>query len=144
MICFFKESSWIGTKFANRLIYQYNSYPLTNRGEIVLNKLQSTGQITEVENFFKKPSDWGYRGINTKVKLQDKSIAELQIHTPQSLNAAKKVRRLYEKWRDLDSKQLTISQLAQKEKDRLKSIMISEKEINRVIPSLKVQPAVHP
>lgn len=92
----------------------------------IANKLQSTGKIVETQNFFQNPTNWGYEGINMKVRLQDGSLAEIQVHTPQSLEIATKIHKVYTKWRDLNPSTLTGSQMKAYEADRASSLKIAQ------------------
>jgi len=59
--------------------------------------LQSFGdKVVKADNYFSHPTN-GYRGINTDIRLSDGSLAELQIHTKESLAKAEELHPLYDK-----------------------------------------------
>lgn len=82
-----------------------------------LEKVRSNFDVVEVSDFFKIPTGWGYKGINVKVRLPNGQLAEIQIHTPESLSAATDIHKLYEKWRNLDLSKLSNTQIDQLKQD---------------------------
>lgn len=82
--------------------------------------------VQETRNYFKQPSEWGYRGVNMKVKLPNDTLAEVQVHTPQSLKVSSAQHDLYEKWRNVDYNKLTPQQIVEKNADMLKSRAIGD------------------
>lgn len=65
--------------------------------------LQSLGQkvkVENVENYVNQPTVWGYQGININIRTPNGNLAEVQIHTPESIAVQKALHPLYEKWRN--------------------------------------------
>lgn len=58
--------------------------------------------VVRAKNRFSNPTDAGYRDILTNVKMPNGAIVELQVSTPQMLNAKKVAHTLYEVERELD------------------------------------------
>ena len=106
-------------------------------GRIIVRETEIPNQIKNIENnfketktkdFFKNPTDWGYRGINIKVKLPNGLPAEVQIHTPWSLEIANKIHPYYEKWRNLDLDKLSTNEIVRMKND----ISISREIANNI------------
>lgn len=94
-----------------------------------LENIKKNFEVVESRNYFDHPTDFGYKGINITVKLSNGMLAEIQIHTPESLKISNKVHSLYEKWRNKDYLKLTSEQIAEKDADEKKAQAISEKYI---------------
>src|SRR3990167_4184553 len=90
-----------------------------------LSNIQKNFDVVEVRDFFKTPTEFGYKGISAKVKLPNGQLAELQIHTPESLVSASRMHKLYEKWRNLDVEKLTLKQLKEMATDIAESQKLS-------------------
>ncbi len=71
-----------------------------------LQNIENNFNVVEVEDFFKNPTIFGYRGINIKVKLPNELPTEVQIHTPQSLEIADAIHPIYDKWKNEDTANL--------------------------------------
>ncbi len=93
--------------------------------DVALGNIKGNFQVDEIQNFFQTPTSWGYRGVNTKVRLPNGLITEIQIHTPQSLEIGKKIHPIYEKWRNLDLRKLSEKQKSEYLADMAKSKKIS-------------------
>lgn len=65
----------------------------------LLHILEQNVKIESVENYVDKPTVWGYQGININIRTPNGNLAEVQIHTPESIAVQKALHPLYEKWR---------------------------------------------
>jgi hypothetical protein len=118
-----KDPSEIADNLAGRIVIEQPDI-----GQQI-NNIRNNFKVTEVSDFFEKPTDWGYQGVNIRVELPNGLPAEIQIHTPESVSGATKIHKLYEKWRNLDWDKLSEAQLAEKEADRLASVKIAQGEV---------------
>lgn len=89
-------------------------------------KIQKRFDVQKVKNYFEKKSLWGYRGANIVVRLKNGSLAEMQIHTPESLKIVDEIHPIYEKWRNKDIQKLTNNERIEMQKDIEKSNAISD------------------
>jgi hypothetical protein len=81
--------------------------PLDQASETI-KKVEASFDVERTKNYFERPSPWGYRGANIVVKLPDGAgLAEIQIHSPESLKIVDAIHKIYEKWRNLDISKLT-------------------------------------
>lgn len=94
--------------------------------ETTLKNVQNNFRVEEIQNFFQNPTEWGYKGINIKVKLPNDLLSEIQIHTPESLKIATQIHKIYEKWRNFDLSKLTKAQKVEFLVDIKKSKEISQ------------------
>lgn len=101
----------------------------TNLGDVTNQEqnIKNNFNVKESQNYFDKPNEWGYKGINMRVELPGGSPAEVQIHTPESWKAAKAVHHLYENWRDVDVGKLTPEQEKAYNTDKALSNEISQR-----------------
>lgn len=83
--------------------------------------------IIETRNYFDQPNDWGYQGINIKVKLPNGVLAEIQIHTPESWKATQAIHKIYDTWKGKDTGKFTPAQEAAYRADKVLSNQIAEK-----------------
>ena len=97
--------------------------------ETQIKNIQENFEVVEIENFFNRPTNWGYTGVNIRVRLPNGMLAEIQVHTSESLTVAKKIHTMYEKWRSVDERSITDKQLQEREKDRQLSKEIALREI---------------
>jgi hypothetical protein len=70
---------------------------LTSLGTVA-KKIEASGLVTGSENYFHRPSPYGYEGLHFNVKLPN-GVGEIQIHTPESYAAAEAIRASYNKTR---------------------------------------------
>ncbi|MGB9598391.1 MAG: hypothetical protein ACPLZH_00905, partial [Minisyncoccales bacterium] len=56
---------------------------------------QLGGRVADFDNYFEKPIN-EYKGINVDIRLSDGSLAELQIHTPETLKRAEELHKEYD------------------------------------------------
>lgn len=68
----------------------------------VMNRLSNKTEVTVAEDYFSRPNQWGYQGINMNIKTPGGNLAEIQIHTPQTIEIQNALHPLYEKWRHAD------------------------------------------
>lgn len=120
-----KDPSGIADTLAGRVIIKESEIP--NQ----LKNIQSNFEVLEVQNFFETPTSWGYKGVNIKVRLPNKMLAEIQIHTPESVESATRIHKLYEKWRNLDLNELSPEQIIEMKKDQLLSNKIANTKIKQ-------------
>ena len=83
-----------------------------------IDNIQKNLDVVEVQNYFDSPTDFGYKGVNIKVRLPNGLLAEVQIHTQESLKKGGQIHKLYEKWRNLDLSNITPEQKTQYLKDK--------------------------
>jgi hypothetical protein len=114
-----KSANEISDVLAGKIETNFNDIPKQ------IENIKNNFNTLEVENYIDSPSTWGYRGVNTKVKLPNGSIAEIQIHTPESWKITKSIHPYYENWRNLDISKLTESQTVLMEKDMATSLKIA-------------------
>lgn len=69
----------------------------------MLQQLSQKVKVESVDDFINRPSQWGYQGMNVNVRTPNGNLAEVQIHTPQSVEIQKALHPLYEKYRNADS-----------------------------------------
>lgn len=94
----------------------------------VLENIHEHYDVERVKNYNQKPNEYGYRGANVVVKLPNGSLSEIQIHSPESLEIATKIHRIYEKWRNVkNDASMTRAQLEALDADIIKSNKIAEK-----------------
>jgi len=62
----------------------------------VLSKIKNL-DVVGFRDYFTKPTEFGYRGINLNIKLPNGIIAEIQIHTPESLKIMNEIHDTYYK-----------------------------------------------
>lgn len=71
----------------------------------ILRKLEETGAVEGgVENYLFTPNSWGYQGINANLRTKGGALAEVQIHTPESIAIQNAIHPIYEKFRQLGPK----------------------------------------
>lgn len=101
----------------------------------VLEKLKKSATITEINDYIKNPTIFGFSGINVNVKLPNGALGEIQIATKESRAIKEAIRPTYEKWRNEKQVPLEIY-----EESRLKARSaresIKEKEQNIAAPSI--------
>lgn len=69
----------------------------------MLQQLQQKVKAESVDDYINNPSQWGYQGINVNIKTPNGNLAEVQIHTPLSMEIQKQLHPLYEKYRNADT-----------------------------------------
>jgi len=131
-----KEDSWIGKverykirgKTPNEIADTLAGRVITKEQDIQtqISNIQNKFEVVEVENYFDTPTNFGYRGVNIIVKLPNGQLAEVQIHTQKSLNAADAIHPLYEKWRNFDLNKLSSKQIAEMSNDMIEGNRIYE------------------
>jgi hypothetical protein len=106
----------------------------------VLSTLEQKGNLVkQVKNYWPKGDN--YSGLNC-VLDKDGLIWELQIHTPESYEASKKDRALYEKMREistpLEEKQALFDQMTQPwEKIKIPADILNEKSVHAIQENIK-------
>ncbi|KUK49642.1 MAG: Uncharacterized protein XE08_0387, partial [Parcubacteria bacterium 32_520] len=106
-----KDISTISDSLAGRIIVKNED--IDNQLSNIVNNFK----IKEVKNYFENPTIFGYRGINITTELTDGLLAEIQIHTPESLVVANKIHKIYEKWRNVNINNLSEKQIKEFKKD---------------------------
>jgi ppGpp synthetase/RelA/SpoT-type nucleotidyltranferase len=104
--------------------------------------LQKNFIVQETQDFFKTPSGWGYQGVNMQVRLPNGQLAEVQIHTPESLEVANKIHPLYEKWRDVDFNELkknSPEKFEEMKSDHARSVEISREFFSETVAPKPVE-----
>lgn len=130
-----QDPTTIADNLAGRVIINSSEIP------IQLQNIKRDFDVIEIQDFFKTPSEWGYRGINIKVKMPNGLLAEIQLHTPESLELANEIHPIYEKWRNKDLSKLNPSQ----KNKMLADLETSQQFANSYIQSTKeVKPEVEP
>lgn len=107
-----KNPAEIADNLGGRIVIKPDQIPTQ------LENIKKNFDVVEVQNFFDSPTEWGYQGINIKVKLPNGLLAEIQIHTPESLKIAGDIHPIYEKWRNIE---ITPKNTAAFQKDLAKS-----------------------
>ena len=87
--------------------------------------------IVEVKDYFTKPSDFGYRGLNVKIKIPNSIVVEIQIHTPESLKIIEAIHDPYYK-KEVDKEIVEMSEIK-------KAKEISEKIWEKKGPKLELR-----
>lgn len=106
-----KNPADIADNLAGRVVVEQNNIP------IQIENIKKNFDIKEIQNFFENPTEWGYRGVNIKVKLPNGTLGEIQIQTPESLTITNKIHKLYEKWRNVDYNKLTPEDILKRKTD---------------------------
>lgn len=73
--------------------------PMNKLPKIVKGLEKKGYKVSEPEDFFSSPNDWGYRGIYYDVKDPDGFIFEFQVHMKGADKLIDECHRTYEKWR---------------------------------------------
>lgn len=108
-----------------------------------LDKLEKNFNIVDKQDFEKytRKGEWPYDGVNLKVKLDNGSKVEIQVHTPESAKIADKMHGFYKKWQYEDIENLTPQRLAEYNADRANAfnfagktkIKVSKNELNNLV-----------
>ena len=110
--------------------------------EKLLARIQETFDVVRVKDYFIKPSPWGYRGANVVVKLPESGLAEIQVHTSQSLKIVDGIHPLYEKWRGRDLTKLTDAEEAAYRADKERSNVLATEIEAEAIDTSKLSKSV--
>lgn len=125
-------------KFDKKFDYDENKIGDFLRGNIIakddkdavatLQNLQQSTTVTDIENYFEKPTKWGYNGINVQIKTPQGNLAEVQIHTPMSLEIQNALHPIYEEWRNkIDKVPIEVVEQANKLSQDIKKKYMREK-----------------
>lgn len=69
----------------------------------MLQELSQKVKVQSVDDYINNPSAWGYQGMNVNIRTPNGNLAEVQIHTPLSMEIQKKLHPLYEKYRNAET-----------------------------------------
>ena len=92
-----------------------------------LDKIKQGFDVVSVDNYFDSPTEWGYHGVNIQTRLPNGMLAEVQIHTPESVKVAGEQHKLYEKWRNKDISTLSDGERSERESDLRHSRQLGER-----------------
>lgn len=106
-----KSHTEISDVLAGRLVVP------TTEIDAAIADIRDNFEVTQLSDLRKKPSKYGYYGVNMQVKLPNGQKAEIQVHSPYSLAHSNETHTLYEKYRNTPESRLMDTERAERDKD---------------------------